>query len=187
MIHVYALVEGLERLPEVEGVGGAPLELLELGGPAVVVASRGPRAEADEEQALAHGRVVEALMESASAVLPVRFGPAVPDEQALARLLAERGPALREALARVRGCVEVGLRVWGDRAVADRLHDRLAQLVRDSRVRRAEPTELVAAYLVPRGLLAAVRNEVERVLADGPDRAVLCTGPWAPYSFAEAA
>jgi hypothetical protein len=153
MIRVYAFADGLRSLPE--GV-----ERVELGSLTAIV-TRGA-----EPEPIVHGRIVESLVEHAAAVLPVRFGEELPDDRALARLVGEREGALLEALERVRGCVEIGLRVWGDRAAADRLHARLAALARESRVRRAGDDELVTAYLVPRGLVPAIQDEVARALAE---------------------
>jgi hypothetical protein len=42
-----------------------------------------------------------------------------------------------------------------------------------------------SAYLVPRASVAAVRGLVDRFAAEHPEATVVCTGPWAPYSFAE--
>jgi hypothetical protein len=71
---------------------------------------------------------------------------------------------------------------------ADALDQRLARLARERRVLLSrDPRELLrAAYLVAPGDVEAVRRAVagsERACAE---LAVLCTGPWPPYSFVEA-
>jgi hypothetical protein len=40
------------------------------------------------------------------------------------------------------------------------------------------------AYLVERSEVGALRETVDRFAATHPDVSVVCTGPWAPYSFA---
>jgi hypothetical protein len=42
---------------------------------------------------------------------------------------------------------------------------------------------LRAAYLVERANVARFRALVERLQQQHPEIAVLCTGPWPPYSF----
>jgi hypothetical protein len=59
---------------------------------------------------LAHERVLEAIMERGP-VLPLRFGTQLAGEEELAAVLVERREQLQRALERVRGCVEMGLRV----------------------------------------------------------------------------
>lgn len=73
----------------------------------------------------------------------------------------------------------------GAEVVARDVHVPLARYARDTVRRPARGAGvLAAAYLVERdrldGFVAAVRN-VDRERAD---RQVVCTGPWAPYSFA---
>jgi len=42
---------------------------------------------------------------------------------------------------------------------------------------------LRAAYLVERPVVARFGSRVQRLQAEHPEAAVLCTGPWPPYSF----
>jgi Gas vesicle synthesis protein GvpL/GvpF len=107
----------------------------------------------------------------------------------------------------VRGCVEFGLRALAkdasegetatgsgymrarlddlrrqDRLVAE-LHEPLASLARESTLHRGPAGEIRAAYLVEGESADAFRKAAER--AEGlPAVMVVCTGPWAPYSFA---
>src|ERR1051325_9682075 len=112
MIHPYAFVRPLERLPDVTGVGGAAIEQLRIDGVAVVHSRGGDRPSADPRaDAVAHGRVVEALAAVAASVVPVRFGESFAGEAQLAAAVRERLPGIDEALERVAGCVEIGVRV----------------------------------------------------------------------------
>ena len=68
------------------------------------------------------------------------------------------------------------------------LHDPLAALADAARRQRPRsPDEVLrASYLVDRGSLPRFRAAVERLQRTQPDAAILCTGPWPPYSFVDA-
>jgi hypothetical protein len=212
VIHLYAFADELRALPELDGVDGAPLERRELDGFEAVLSRRARRTDDGtlRADALAHGGVVEALVELAAAVLPVRFGEGADGDRELAHTVGERSPDLRRALDRVRGCVEVGLRVSGadqtrlapaatgaaymqalrsaeeerQRTIVA-LHDELALLSRETRVEAPAPAgPFAAAYLVERDALPELRDRAASFADAHPQLAVLCTGPWAPYSFA---
>ncbi len=51
-----------------------------------------------------------------SAILPVRFGQSLPDERSLVSWLADREKGFVKALARVEGCVQMTLQVFGEAA-----------------------------------------------------------------------
>jgi hypothetical protein len=208
VIRVYAFVSGLDRLPALSGVDGAALE--QHGTDVTAVVSRHARSLRGDPRrdAVAHGLVVEALMTCADAVLPVRFGETLADEAALDRALAHRGDELRCALEHVRGCVEVGVRVFGsppDHRVVDGtgtgtgymrarlavlgerdaivrgLHERLERVARA--VVEAPGATFEASYLVERAAVDAVQRAVTGFAGAHPELTVVCTGPWAPYSF----
>ena len=73
------------------------------------------QAEAEQElsadQLWRHEELVESLMEECD-LLPVRYGTRVADEGAAQRVLSDRRSELVNALDRVRGAVEVSLRVF---------------------------------------------------------------------------
>jgi hypothetical protein len=145
--------------------------------------------------------LIDGLMEDHDR-LPVRYGSDLADEAAAARVLTERHDELRAALDRVRGAVELSVRVLPvdepadavsgreylaartERAgVARELHDTLSSLARGA-VLRPGPELLRAAYLVERGAVHRFVAEVLRLQDAHPELALLCTGPWAPFSFA---
>lgn len=156
--------------------------------------------------------IVEALMESAD-LLPVRYGARFDDAAAAAAAVEHRQDELAAALDRVRGAVELSVRVLvpGEReepraaasgteylrgkaqaasareAVAQAVHEPLAALARAS-VRRDSGRpgeELTGAYLVDRDAVDAFAARVAELQASRPELRLLCTGPWPPYSFAE--
>jgi len=211
VIYLYAIAEELDELPDVRGIEDAPLARREVDGLDLVV-SEHERAslETTEEAVLAHARVVEALVGRSAALLPARFGRGFGDERALDEAIRGRAATLREALAQVRGCVEVGLRVVGEKPspaeagsgraymetllarreeterLARDLHEPLAALARASTRTVAATPRLVlsGAYLVEPSEVEAFRRRVAELEAEHPRLTLVCTGPWPAYSFA---
>ena len=165
------------------------------------------------ELVLTHERVVEMAM-ARGTVLPLRFGTQLEHEEDLVRALSQRRERLLRGLDRVRGRVELGLRVFlidqqrprrqtpeltgreyllgrvadhrGGELAARDLHTPLASLAEDSVVRR--PTAgavFVASYLVAAETADTFRARAGELSAGRRDIDVLITGPWPPYSFAE--
>ena len=217
MIHVYAFAEDVRELPALDGVDGAPVEQLVVDDVTTVFSRRAGSSAGEtlREDALAHGAVVDALLANAAAVIPVRFGETLPDDAGLGEAVRGRLPAIHRSFERVRGCVEVGIRVWGGeddaddagaapsgtaymrrraaveaerRDAAENLHRELDTITRAAAVAAPPPAgreRFSAAYLVPADRLDDVRAAVERFAARHPELTVLCTGPWAPYSFGD--
>ena len=157
-----------------------------------------------------HEAVVQHLMRR-MAVLPLRFGTMLADEESLRAVLADRHDALAEGLERVRGRVELSVRVLGERPrepprveasgraylmarrdahhraerAADEVHEPLAALARDARLRAPAPPPaiLAAAYLVDRPKVDAFKARVVALAAARDDLSIVGTGPWPPYSF----
>ncbi|MFH0944937.1 MAG: GvpL/GvpF family gas vesicle protein [Planctomycetota bacterium] len=149
-LYLYAITG---RLPPVAigrgGVQGAPVFVLECGPLAAVVSRYVGLApvQVDAESALCHEGVVEELFEQ-RATLPVRFGTVMGDESHVRQQLGEREGAYLQALDKVQGRVELGVRVlWVDREPSsappartsgrDYLMDRLKE-ERRFQARRAE-------------------------------------------------
>jgi hypothetical protein len=137
--------------------------------------------EATPDALWAHEDLIEALMRERT-LLPVRFGTLLRDEDAAAAAVAERRDELAAALERVRGAVELGVRVRGEGEPAG-VHEALAALARDSVVRDG-PDLLRAAYLVDRDAVDGFVARVRALQDAHSSLALLCTGPWPPYSFA---
>jgi Gas vesicle synthesis protein GvpL/GvpF len=214
-LYLYALVEPPARLPDSPGLDDSTLSVEPLGALDAVVSRLAalPSAQS-EDHVLAHARVVDELASLNDAVLPVRFGRTYGDASALRDAVNARGDEFREALDRVRGCVELGLRVLAGTAdrtlaapesgreylrarlderqrgerLADDLDAPLAALSRAATRSVLATPQLVlsAAYLVPRDELDEFRRAVGSVQSRHPELSVACTGPWAPYSFATA-
>ena len=136
-----------------------------------------------------HEEVVERLMEQCD-LLPVRYGTRVEDERAAERVLFERHAELVGALERVRGAVELSVRVFSEEARNDlevraSIHGPLAMLARGSVAHSGRDAREVMreAYLVDRGDVESFVSRVVELEASNPRLRLLCTGPWPPYSF----
>ena len=186
MIHLFAFVAGLRELEP-------DLEARRVGAVTAVLGR-------EEPDPLRHGLVVEALTARADAVLPVRFGARFADEAELESAVRPRLEALERQLEHVAGCLEVGVRIvprgetvhgtdgsgymqarLREQLAAEEVHRALAARARDS-VR----TSRDAGYLVARAEVEDFSEAAARLLESHPALDVLCTGPWAPYSFAAA-
>jgi Gas vesicle synthesis protein GvpL/GvpF len=158
---------------------------------------------------LRHAEAVSSLHARLGAVLPVRVGTQVADEDEAVRILMERRDELRAALDRVRGGVEMGLRCLSPEPSAatsppDGGHDYLRQRARawhwvdDVTARLAmlrhvdgvralvmlsQTTAAVkASALVDRSAIAGFRGAVAD-LQKGISGQVISSGPFPPYSF----
>jgi gas vesicle protein GvpL/GvpF len=211
-LHVYALTEHPAMLPETHGIDDAGLRAVRVGDiDAVVSETRSERTIADEAAVLTHARVVDDLFAANNAVLPGRFSNGLADESALLDAIGKRATALREALDRVRGSVEIGLRVIAPASAeaapatsgreyltarlaavqsaegaAARIHEPLAAAARASTLNVLATPELLlsGAYLIPRTKVEPFRARVEQLDNEHPELTFVCTGPWPPYSFA---
>jgi hypothetical protein len=201
VIWVYAICDYPDVPPP------APLEGVREGALLAVVSRHERRVvEPAPDLLWAHERVVERLMADRT-VLPMRFGSTVEDEDELRTLLADRQESFLRLLGRLEGLVEVGVRAIADGSGAhepppttgrdyllSRLRDDqrmqsldepLAALATDARRQAAHNADdvLRAAYLVDRRDVPRFRTCVEELQREHPDVAILCTGPWPPYSF----
>lgn len=160
-----------------------------------------------------HEEIVEEWMRDCD-LLPARFGTRLRDETEVAALLAGRREEFLAALDRVRGSVELSVRVveagsrngsaqrpatgadymrarrrLGDARVdaTKSVHHPLAALARESDAHGGthENEVLRAAYLVDRRAVTPFAARVAALEHQNPALRLLCTGPWPPYSFVE--
>ena len=70
-------------------------------------------------------------------------------------------------------------------ALCERIDRRLGELARDStlRVGASERSPMIGAYLVARDRVAEFRARIDELDHEIEEVAILCTGPWPPYSF----
>jgi len=182
------------------GVPPAGCEAISFGHVAAVV---GPAGGDSRDDVIRHGLVVQELIEGADAVLPTRFGERFADAGALAAAVAPRLRELEERLAAVDGCVELAVRVSRSAqreerpaegasymrarlhgvSTVSKLHSVLAEHARATVVAQS-PLLHDAAYLVERDEVDEFARRVAAYGAAHPELNLVCTGPWAPASFA---
>ena len=190
------------------GVGGSPLECWRVSGLEVVVSNVADD-EITQDAVLKHAEVVEHLLDRSRAVLPARFDRPLAGKEELNAAVSAAAPDLERSLRRVRGCVELGLRVVAPSAEpvpkggsgAEYMHARLAEERRRRRLldeldaqltRLSEATTparssgggaFVTSYLVAAGNVPAFRKAVDALQEAHRELTIVCTGPWPPYSF----
>ncbi len=72
-------------------------------------------------------------------------------------------------------------------AVAGAVHSPLAAIAStsDTNLRAGVSPLFAASYLVPESELGRFKDVVSRLTASHPELAIVCTGPWPPYSFVD--
>jgi hypothetical protein len=216
-VYLYALLDAPPAETPGVGVCDEPLRLVDLGGPLALVGDVASALPPSPAMLTAQDALLRRVAPGVDAILPARFGTLLADDAALVQALAPRRSELAQALARVAGCEQMTLRVWGERAApvpelespgsgpgtrylvarrraravpeVEALRERLSALVRAERAERHDRPPLLATvqHLVARGESARYLVEVD---AAGPELSpwrVTVTGPWLPYAFAEAA
>ena len=195
--YLYAIVDRLPRdwRGPGAGVGGAPVHTRRLSGLHVVSSSLADVPVAGPRTLALHHDVIESVM-AADAVLPVRYGLALPPGDLEAWLTAQRRP-LHASLAQVRGCVEMSVKLLAlDRqvgrssldselkALGERLADRAG--IEQWRYRPSGAAGAGAAsvaFLVPRPEVPALLARIAPIASRAVGVAVVPTGPWPAYSF----
>lgn len=160
-------------------------------GPVMALAGAARGSHDKERAALRHDRVVRAALGACGAVVPFRHGVVLPDLPSLRAVLVVNQAALEDALRRVRGKVEMGLRALlrGPEAAAQlaALRAGLALLLCDDWQERIEETAqgslLRGSYLIGRGDEEPFFAAVAALRAALPEVPLLGAGPFAPYSF----
>jgi len=117
MIYVYAIIDAASApaaavSSEIRGLADAVLATRPIGSVAAVYTFHDLRQITPTPENLwRHEAVVESIMRNCDAVLPTRFDTLFFDERALDDILTRHADPLAAGLTRVRGCVELGLRV----------------------------------------------------------------------------
>ncbi len=212
MIYLYAITEAAAHVPPGEGLADRPLRLVSTPDVGAVCSEHDPPGEFEPtpDALWRHDQIVEAAM-AQGPVLPARFGTTFIDADALRTTLERDRFRLRHQLERLRGCVELAVRVssptsdaaspsTGQEYIHARLDDRRARralaeqmlvplashAVRSRTPRPVRDTRaLTASFLVRAAEVDEFADRV-RLLAERHSELVFsCTGPWPPYSFAE--
>lgn len=212
MIYLYAITESSAPVPAFTGLDGAPLHLARSSKVAGLYSRHDQIEPAVAPGVLwRHEQVVEAAMKHGP-TLPVRFGTTFTEDDALMRALESDGERLHRQLERVRGCVELAVRVGvadteepapvdgrryveaklagrREREAAERTLAPLAGLAVSARSSESQGQRgvICGSYLVHANGVERFTDEVRLLQRQNPELALSCTGPWPPYSFVEVA
>jgi hypothetical protein len=209
MIYAYAITEPSRAGRDASGLEGARLRSVQADGVQGIY-SEHPELDLTPTAELLwrHDQVLGDLMRRGP-VLPLRFGTGMPDAAALRGVLRRSRADFLSQLDRVRGRVELAVRLGlpaadGDRGTADGssyLRSKLAALrageaaaervlvplgglASATALSRPGPDPVVkASYLVAAGEVERFATAVQRLQERNPELSLSCTGPWAPYSF----
>lgn len=212
MIYLYALTDPAVPAPASNGIADLPVRALRTAH-VTALYSLSPAGELnpDPQSLWRHDQVVEAAMRDGPA-LPVRFGTMFEDADALGAVLEREGEGLRRQLDRVRGCVELAVRVQlpdapqprpkrGQEYVSAKLERRLERRSAAERVlaplaalavntrsdaEQGDDDVIRASCLVRTEHVESFVSAVRESQRENNDLLLTCTGPWAPYSFAAA-
>lgn len=192
-IYAFADADASTDLP---GLGGQPVHVIEIEGIRVAV-SEAPSGRLRPQRSLlaAHQSVVASIAQQA-ATLPVSFGMVCDSLGELERIVADRADAISDELARVGGCVEMGVTLTLD---VPNVFEHLVRIDDELRSGRDELSSLGDA--APHDLRVAVGRRVEAVLnalraqhaadllgaLDGPCREIIETPPSGEAHLAGAA
>jgi hypothetical protein len=114
--YIYAIIDGISDFSAAaNGIDGRRPELISAHGITCVVSENASEHLRPERRHLTvHRDILNWLMARSSAVLPVRFGTIADSESGVRTLLSQNRDDLLRQLGRVRGKVEMGLRVTWD-------------------------------------------------------------------------
>ena len=201
MFYMYAVVDGLPAAwhPPPALVRTASVERQPLGSLIVLGSTLETLPAANAKTLALHHDVVASALD-ARGVLPFRYGTVVADAERDPWLDAQR-PALETALAQVRGCVEMSVKLLrldsgeasrgpGEnelRALADQLVSRAG--IEQWRYRPSGTGGNVVAsvaFLLRRAQLAEFLARIAPIASRAIGVAVVPTGPWPAYSFVPA-
>lgn len=135
MIYLYGVLEGAnppgaDEFVETPGLQG-PLQTAPIGRWTLVYSDQDDAEILPKRRLmLAHTRVLE-RMSGFGTVLPARFGLVAENLEKVTTLIGAKGPVIESEFDRVRGCVEIGIRVGFDRQ-----HALEATLAEDAALRR---------------------------------------------------
>jgi len=191
--YVYGVTRADATLPaDVPGLDDHPVTLVGDGGACAAIVSDLPRDRALGERAdlVAHQRVLNALVEAGTPVLPFRFGAALADRDAVAKeLLAGNADRFGAVLDRLDGRVELRLKAtYVQDAVLREIMEAEPEISELARRLRDVPPDIADAVYYDRVRLGeliaqamqARRDTDGRILLDGAAAAAEAAAPKAP-------
>ena len=182
-LYVYCVLpsDSIDIPDDLTGVGGSPPTALVRDGDIAALASEVPLEEFGEERlrenlndvawleetALAHERVLETAL-AQTTVIPMRLCTIYANESSVREMLVRERPALVDALARLDGRTEWGVKVFVDRAALDAA---AAERSEELAALREEVAELPEgeAYMKRKRLDTLLREEADLLIDAGVD------------------
>ena len=114
-LYLYAIISGTKDTSlGAIGLAGQPVYPIMSGPVSAVVSGVPDRLRPERRHLAAHHEVLKHLMAECDAVLPVAFGIVAEGRKALCQMLSRNRKTVLDALRKVTGCVEMGLRVTWD-------------------------------------------------------------------------
>ena len=175
-IYAYGIIRlgnGDTTLAPMDGVGGQPVRTISRGGLAALISDLTPQGcdtiddvlsnpDLVKDMALDHHRVLQSMVERYT-ILPLRFGAVFASDDSVATALEEHRAALCEALERVDGACEWGIKLFGDRAILRRGPGEESPTIRAAREQIAAATE-GRAFFLRRKLEQIAEQEIEHAI-----------------------
>lgn len=171
-MYLYALGDCADVVPEgLTGLFDAPVTGLTIGGFQAVISPIEPvRIRPERRHLTAHQRVLHTLM-AKSTVLPVAFGMILPHVARLTRTVETSHETLAEELDRVRGCVEMSVRLSLDVPSIFQYFietDSALRMARDEMISAGLPhaSKVAVGQMFERALKTRCEQEGSRVIAE---------------------
>jgi hypothetical protein len=162
--YVYGILSAEAEPPQVEGIGGAPLQEVRSYGLAALVSDLGERELVlGREEMTTHARVLERALESGT-VLPMRFGVVMDGEEAVRQTLLEAHRAeLDDQLREMAGKVELRLRaVYEEASVMGEVVRENPEIARLRESLRGAPEDATYYARIQLGEMVAAAAERKR-------------------------
>ena len=213
ILYLYALVDRFVDLEGLTGVAAEALDLLDAPKARVVAGRLDASPVVDRATLEAQDRLVRALHDRTDALLPMRFGTACDDEEAVRRAIEIIAAGLPSRFDEVRGKDQMTLRIFRRRGASPGsaapavstlkgteyllaraqppleivpLLDATRELQRATRVERGHTSGVLATvyHLIERGDADEYDRRVNGAASELSDLAVRLSGPSPAYAFA---
>jgi hypothetical protein len=209
---VYAIAQPGDTPLAGYGLEHKPLRAIHADALMAIVSDHEAAAPRPEVESLwEYERIVERIAQ-VRAIVPARFGSVMDGDDAVVEMLRSKREHLLTVLDQTRGAVELSVRATWEQApepehqtgtgymrarlqLRSRAREVAGELMPLDKLSRTSRCKLPAgpeqsmrcAYLVDRELVEDFTASLRRLDRQLRDVELVCTGPWPPYSFAEAA
>lgn len=174
-VYAYGIIRDAasgHRIPAVDGIAGERVRTVACGGLLALVSDVNPQLDdvfgtmqdpdRIKEMVLDHHRVLQGVA-NGHTVLPLRFGMVFTDETGIVTVLEAQRNALDEAIHRIEGAREWGVKLFCDHDVLRRRLEETSPTIRDMSEQMATASDGRAFF---------VRRQMQRTLDDEIDHAI---------------